>query len=138
MGRSWRLALVGTALLVQLSGCATTGPRCGDGERPAVAELLYLGLSIPGGGAVSPDEWADFLRDVVTPRFPDGLTAWHAQGQWRSDAGQVVREASMALSLVHGGSAAEDDKVRLVMAAYKERFRQEAVLRGRSAVCVSF
>ncbi len=35
---------------------------------------LYFGLDLAGGGAVDEEAWADFLGEVVTPRFPDGFT----------------------------------------------------------------
>jgi hypothetical protein len=100
-----------------------------------LVERLYLGRSIPGGGAVGDAEWAAFLREVVTPRFPDGLTTFATQGQWRGEDGQVVREDAFLLELVHpypAGEAAE--LVREIAAAYRLRFRQEAVLWTRDRV----
>ena len=32
------------------------------------------------GGIVTSDEWAKFLSDAVTPRFPGGFTVWLAGG----------------------------------------------------------
>src|SRR5688500_17329335 len=43
---------------------------------------LYFGLARPSG-VVSDANWQSFLRDEITPRFPDGLTVWEADGQWR-------------------------------------------------------
>jgi hypothetical protein len=120
-----------------LAGCASTAPAaCRDGE-PAVSDLLYFGTAKPGG-VVGPGEWSDFLRDVVTPRFPAGLTAWRAAGQWRSAGGSVDREASYVVSLVHPDDAASEESVRSIVAAYKSRFRQEAVLRVTTRACASF
>jgi hypothetical protein len=94
-------------------------------------------MAKPTGGVVSQEEWSDFLRTVVTPRFPAGLTAWPASGQWRGADGQVVREDSYVLNLIHPGEASTEEGIRAIIAQYKTRFAQEAVLRVRSNVCTS-
>lgn len=50
---------------------------------------LFFGRGIPGGGLVSETEWQAFLEKEVTPRFPDGLSAFEVQGQWRDVQGKV-------------------------------------------------
>src|SRR3954465_12817319 len=57
-----------------------------------VADRLYFGRSIPGGGGVPDDDWTAFLRDVVTPRFPSGLSVWRADGQWLDSQGTLEHE----------------------------------------------
>jgi len=42
---------------------------------------LFFGLGTPDG-TLSDEKWARFLTEVVTPRFPSGLTVVHADGQW--------------------------------------------------------
>lgn len=101
-----------------------------------MAELLYFGTARPGG-VVGADEWDAFLRDVVTPRFPDGLTSWPAAGQWRGADGKVTRELSHVLNIVHPGDAASEQGLRAIVAEYKQRFQQEAVLRVRSPACMA-
>jgi hypothetical protein len=66
------------------------------------------------------------------------LTVWQASGQWRGANGQIVEEASRVLNLVHAGDETDERKVEEISTEYKRRFQQEAVLRTRSAVCVSF
>ena len=51
--------------------------------------------------------------------------------------GNVVREASHVLNLVHPGDAASEKAVQEIVGAYKTQFQQEAVLRVRSRVCSS-
>ena len=63
-------------------------------------DTLYFGTSKPGA-AVSVAEWSDFLWSVVTPRFPQGFTAWQAYGQWKADKGEIRREVSYVVSIVH-------------------------------------
>ena len=79
-----------------------------------------------------------FLDDWVTPRFPDGLTVLQASGQWRGANGKIVEEPSRVLYLVHPGDEASERKVEEIASEYKRRFDQEAVLRTRGAVCVSY
>ncbi len=130
------MAMVALACVVA-SGCATPdGPRCAPGERAAIDDLLYFGLQRPGG-RVGDDEWRAFLRDVVTPRFPDGLSTWPVAGQWRTADGTIVREDSMALAIVHADDAASDASIRAVVDDYERRFAQEAVLRVRRRACMS-
>jgi hypothetical protein len=50
---------------------------------------------------VSELEWQIFLRDEVTRRFPEGLTASEAEGQWRTPAGSIDHEQSKVRLLVH-------------------------------------
>jgi hypothetical protein len=74
---------------------------------------------------------------VVTPRFPSGLTVWPAAGQWRGNDGEVVREASYVLNLLHAPDAKSEADVVAIVTEYKKQFEQEAVLRVRSAACLS-
>ena len=124
-------------LVVSLMGCGTMrGVFCeGDGQL-AVQELLYFGTKTPSGH-VTPEAWTQFLSEVVTPRFPDGLSAWQASGQWRSVSGEVIREPSYVLSLVHQDDAASGKAVQELIASYKTRFQQEAVLRLKAHTCMS-
>src|SRR5687768_12410641 len=57
-----------------------------------VTDRLYFGRGVRDGETVSDSAWAAFLREVVTPRFPDGLTVYRAEGQWREDDGLILRE----------------------------------------------
>ena len=89
-----------------------------------------LRRSIPdGGGTVSDSAWAVFLREVVTPRFPDGLTVYRAEGQWREDGGRVLREETFVLEIVHPDGPSAEADFREIAAEYKHRFRQQSVMR---------
>jgi Protein of unknown function (DUF3574) len=122
-------------VLVSLMGCATmNGTPCRGKERLAVQDFLYFGTQTPSGRVTS-EEWAKFLGETITPRFPEGLSAWQASGQWRSASGEMIREPSYVLSLVHSDSAIHDRAVQEIIASYKTRFQQEAVLRVRTTVC---
>jgi uncharacterized protein DUF3574 len=94
-----------------------------------VADRLFFGRSIPGGGTVSDDQWAAFLREVVTPRFPDGLSVWRADGQWLDSRGSLEHEQTMVVEVIHPASQRVDDALRQIADEYKRRFRQDAVMR---------
>ena len=74
----------------------------------------------------------------MTPRFPQGLTVWRADGQWRGADGVIVREPSFVLELIHPDSAAPERAVTEIIADYKHRFQQESVLRVRDHVEATF
>ena len=132
MIRRLRLSLLLIAAL--LSACATSSPSlCNAGERQAVVDSLYF-----GAGEVTPEEWQKFLAAVITPRFPEGLTSWAAAGQWQNDSGQIEKESSYVLQLVHADSAQADSGIQEVVSMYKSRFHQRAVLRTRTRTCTSF
>lgn len=121
-----------------LAGCAANSTAdCAPGERPAIVDTLYFGTTRPQG-AVTATEWAAFLRDAVTPRFPQGLTWWDAAGQWRAAGGGILHEAAHVLQVVHAPSAAADAAMRAIVGDYKARFQQEAVLRVRVPGCMAF
>lgn len=92
------------------------------------SDTLYFGTAKPSGGVVTAAEWHQFLREVVTPRFP-GFTHWDAHGEWKG-----VREETHVLVIFHedGHEAA----VREIIQEYKRRFAQEEVLRVKARVLV--
>lgn len=127
-------ALVLAFVLAACSTARVVG--CRTSEDLVVADTLYFGTNKPGG-VVGAEEWQDFLATGVTPRFPQGITSWRAAGQWRSETGALEHEASYVLQLIHADNADTERGVREVMALYRERFAQEAVLRVRLPACIS-
>jgi hypothetical protein len=103
-----------------------------------ISDRLYFGRNIPGGGVVTDAEWEAFLSDIVTPRFPAGLTVVRARGQWRDASSVIHKEDSIILDLLHPNDVESERAVQEIMTAYKTRFRQDAVLRVRDAVQVQF
>ena len=97
---------------------------------------LYFGLARPKG-SVSELDWQMFLRDEVTSRFPDGLTVWDANGQWRGAAGTIDHENSKVLLLVHPDTPAARASVQGVIERYRKTFEQESVLWETARVCVA-
>ena len=121
-----------------LGGCANgAATACASGQQPMRSELLYFGTAMPQG-TVSAEDWRGFVDEIVTPRFPDGLTAWPASGQWTSPQGVPVREAAWVISVVHRPDAASEAAIAAIVDAYKTRFHQASVLRVNSEACVAF
>jgi hypothetical protein len=129
-------AALSLALLLPAACCAPAAIHCNPGEQPAVLETLYFGTARHGGGAVSEREWQDFVRAEVSPRLPQGYTLLEAEGQWRNAAGEVEREHSHVLQVAHT-AATEGEALDQITQRYKSQFGQEAVLRLRSAACLS-
>jgi hypothetical protein len=126
------------ALAAPLSACASTYIiSCRDGDQLAIHDSLYFGTAKPIG-VVTSEEWAQFLESTVTPRFPQGLTSSRASGQWRGPDGEIIREDSHVLQLVHPNDAPSETAIREVVTTYKTQFQQEAVLRIRAHTCASF
>src|SRR5262245_26426751 len=96
---------------------------CGAASAAQARTTLYFGLGRPKG-TVSELEWQMFLRDEVTPRFPQGLTVWEAEGQWLSQ-GAIGHERTKVLLLVHPDTAAANGAVQSVIARYRKAFDQE-------------
>jgi hypothetical protein len=103
-----------------------------------VRDVLYFGRNRPTGGEVADSDWNAFLAEVVTPRFPDGLTIVEAHGQWRGRTGAAERERTELVTLLHPADSASQRAVEEIATEYKRRFRQEAVLRERLDACTRF
>lgn len=122
-------------------------PVCTSPLAPAWVVQLYFGRSIPGGGEVTEREWRRYLAEEVSPRFPDGLTAIDAQGQWRS-GGVIEHEDSkvlLLLSPLHGTEQIpaltpedREERITALVEAYRRRFRQGSVLRIDTSGCYRF
>ena len=137
------LLMVGA--VVVMAGCAgraspstTPSPSCAIGDTALVRDVLYFGRNRPGGGAVTDEEWQTFLDQVLTPRFPAGLTVVAATGQWKGKSGLVEQERSEVVTVFHSGDEAARRAIMEAVVEYKRRFRQEAVLRERMPTCARF
>lgn len=100
---------------------------------------LYFGSQKPDGAAVTEAEFEEFVDEIVTPRFPDGLTLLTGYGQFRNSANVIVEEQSFVMILLYP----RDDKeagheIEEIRTAYKDAFDQESVLRVDSMARVSF
>jgi hypothetical protein len=99
---------------------------------------LYFGLSRAGGDEITPEQFSAFVAEVITPRFPDGLTIVDASGQWRDSSGNVTRERSKILIVLHAPGAESARAIEEIRDQYKSRFGQESVMRVNSMARVAF
>jgi len=127
-------ALLAAALL---AGCAgNAAAPCALGQQAAILDTLYFGTARPHG-AVTPPEWDGFVRDEIAPRFPQGFSLLEAQGQWRNADGSTAHEPSHVLQVAHPADAQSERDLGEIVERYKARFGQDAVLRLRTAACMS-
>jgi hypothetical protein len=116
---------------------AAASAECGPRGSSYMRTTLYFGLNRKTG-SVSEGQWRSFLREHVTPRFPQGLTVWEANGQWRRGDGVIVREPAKVLLLVHDESAEVKREIAGIIEDYKRSFEQESVLWETARVCAAF
>lgn len=119
---------------------ATQPPQAAHGA-PYVETSLFFGTARPDGGpAVTDKQFHAFVDEVITPRFPDGLTIQEGQGQYRDAHGVIERERSYELTLFYPTSKARpnDPKIEHIRKAYNERFGQESVARVDDRARVDF
>jgi hypothetical protein len=138
-------SIAAAGALAAAIGCAARtapapalGPACVPGDSALIRETLYFGRNRPGGGTVTDDEWQNFLDQVLTPRFPAGLTVVAATGQWKGRSGLVEEEQSHIVTVFHPPTEAARRAISDVAQEYKRRFQQEAVLRERTSTCAAF
>ena len=128
------------AALLALGACTppavqTAVPSCTAPLKPAVEVDLYFGREIEKGREVTEAEWATFLNEEVTPRFPDGLSVIDVRGQYRNPEGRIERERTKLLVVVVFDAPAHVARVQAVIDAYVRRYGQHSVFRVERAVC---
>jgi len=121
-------AVWASLFLLAVTGCAA----------PFVRSELYFGTARAGMPDVSPAEWQKFVDEVITPRFPNGLTILDGAGQWRMSDGSLAKEKSHLVIVVHSPTVHETQKLDEIREAYKQRFNQEAVLEIDEDVRIKF
>ncbi|OFW97099.1 MAG: hypothetical protein A3D94_06525 [Alphaproteobacteria bacterium RIFCSPHIGHO2_12_FULL_66_14] len=133
-----------TVCALLLSACAQTSTppqppqlaaTCAAPLKSALELNLYFGRDIEGGGEVSEGQWARFVADEVTPRFPDGLSVLNVAGQSRNSQNQTLRERTKLLIVVIFDAPAHQAKVQAIVEVYNRRFGQHGVFRTEHTVC---
>ncbi|MDO8380462.1 DUF3574 domain-containing protein [Phenylobacterium sp.] len=134
-----RKALV-PILLLSLAGCASLRPpSCAAGEEPMRTAQLFFGQNIGDKPGVSDAEFHRFVDEVLTPRFPEGLTVLDGGGQWTGPENRLIREAAKVVVLVIPRTDLHTQrKLGEVRQAYVQRFRQDSVMMVSQRACVSF
>jgi hypothetical protein len=99
---------------------------------------IYFGEDEPRGKHVGPKAWQAFLSEVVTPRFPKGMTVLEAYGQMQHRTGRIEKQPSRVIVLVHSPGKGADKRIHEVIQAYRDRFQNAQVMRLRTAVQAEF
>lgn len=63
------------------------------------------------GGHVAESDWQQFLAEVITPRFPKGVTSSVAAGQGQNHDGSLARERSYVVLIVHDDLPQSDRRI---------------------------
>lgn len=98
---------------------------------------LFFGLGMPDGSEVSQQQWEQFVRDEISPRFAGGLTILGARGHWRDDRA-IHHEPARLVVILHEATKKVNDQIEQIRELYKQRFDQTSVLRSDSVDKVSF
>jgi hypothetical protein len=93
-----------------------------------VAELFF-GRTRGGRFNVTDAEWAKFLADTITPKFPDGLTVFDGYGQSRNPTtGAIGRSPKVKIVLIAVDPTPDvPGRLNAVIEGYKARFGQRSV-----------
>ncbi|WP_158811931.1 DUF3574 domain-containing protein [Beijerinckia sp. L45] len=122
--------------MAQNAGAETAvSERCRAGSHRLARVELYFGTGKRAG--LQRDAWRHFMADVVTPKFPDGLSVFEGLGQWHGPRGSV-REASRMMIIIYRPAGDSDAKIEAIRSGYETRFRQQSVLRVDTTACVAF
>jgi hypothetical protein len=100
---------------------------------------LFFGRGIAGRAPLTDQEWADFAARVITPRLPDGFTAFDADGQWMNPMAQrIVRERSKVLVVALPDTPESASAIAAIKDAYRAQFHQQSVGTTVHPTCGAF
>ncbi len=97
-------------------------------EAALIQQGLFFGRDISGGGEVSETDFQTFLNNVITPRFPDGLTIFNADGQFLDSTGTIIKEKSKYVTIFVEDNLVNKASIYDIGQAYIKQFNQESVL----------
>jgi hypothetical protein len=78
------------------------------GATAFVRTQLFFGTAKADGTAVTDAEFRAFVDDVITRRFPDGLTVVKGEGQFKASDGCIVKEQSYVVTLLYPAESQKD------------------------------
>lgn len=135
------LASLRLVLMLLSAGLPASASAQGAGCQAPLAPMqqveLLFGRNLRGRLGVTDQLWSRFLAEVITPRFPDGLTVLDGAGQWKSGA-RIAHERSKLVMILTPAAPDLHQRLEAIVAAYKLRFRQQAVGVVMRSVCAGF
>jgi hypothetical protein len=120
-----RWIVLAAALLLSTPAAAQSCPFAG--QKPMLVVQLFFGQDIAGRRRVSTAQWNLYARRVLTAHFPDGLTVYDANGQWRDFQSKIVRERTKVVVIAVDASKDVRADVDAVTQIYKKQFHQQSV-----------
>jgi len=130
--------------MLSVPGCITVAntdvrgiSQLGD-DGVLVKTELFFGRCKPDGSIVSESEWERFVDEHITLRFREGLTIVDANGQWMSKTGEVIKEKTKIVILLHSDNEDANASIEYIRDKYKEQFGQESVVRVTTYTGVLF
>jgi hypothetical protein len=100
---------------------------------------LFFGLTVPGRGPVTAQEWHRFASSTLTRAFPDGFTVYDGVGQWMNPkAHRIVRERSKVVVVLAADDAQFAQNIASAADAYRREFRQQSVGVVTQQACAAF
>jgi len=100
---------------------------------------LYFGMSKPGGGMVTGQEWDNFKENQVSAVFKEGSTIIDATGNWRDpETGKLITEPTHVVVYFHKNTTQLSKQIDSLRQLYKTMFRQQSVLRVDKRMRVGF
>ncbi len=122
---------IAAALILPLgnNSASAEGTSCPfAGQKPMLIVQMLFGQNIERRAPVTQKEWQTFLREVVTPRLPDGFTEYDSHGQWMSPLSHVIsREKSKVIIVASEDTPAARARIDELTTAYRKQFHQESV-----------
>ena len=131
-------AALAVIALAAVPAIRADSPPCPAGTDRWTEYRLFFGRSQGTAEVVTDEAWRAFLAEVITPRFPDGLSVLDAAGQWRDASGTIVRERSKLVLILAEPGASGMQSTHEIAQAYRKTVGQESVLRVVTTACVSF
>ena len=125
-----RLLVIGLPLNVMI--LASCGSRDDSRQTKWIRSEIFFGRIIPGGGQVSEEQFASFLQDSVTKAFPVGMTVYDVYGQMERADGDIVRQDTKVVLLVHDGSQANEQAITDIISNYRSSFGNPQVMHLRT------
>jgi hypothetical protein len=92
-----------------------------------IQQDLYFERNLPGGGEVSEIEFQRFVDNVITTRFPAGLTIFDADEQLCNDKDTPEDESTKIVTLFVEDSFANEVALDEIAKAYHQQFQGAAV-----------
>ena len=89
---------------------------------------IYFGRHFSNRGEITDQQFAEFLAYHVTPAFPAGMTVYDAYGQMQHSNGEIVKQKTKVVVLVHKNSKVDDDAINRITTAYRSKFGNPQVM----------